>query len=150
MAESSPSYVDAVFPHRRRNNRTMSECSDVSTSSETHGDKLTFDRQLSLGAESLASAQASAMVTPSSTSPAASQQQRSSTPEVLLYDKYLSKFFNPLHAVPYADHSPQADRQKGVLYDVDGKFGYITYSERQGSYHPMIDIRKYTRKEGQE
>lgn len=123
----------------------MSECSDVSTSSETQVEKPGFDRQASLvGQVEGLGAQAA------TTSASGSNPQRSGTPEVLLYDKYLSKFFNPLHTVPYADHSPQAERQKGVLYDVDGKFGYITYSERLGSYHPMIDIRKYTKKEGQE
>lgn len=138
MAENNATYFDAVFPHRRRNNRTMSECSDVSTSSENQGPTgLPLERQSSLAqAEGIGASE-------QSTSPGATGGK----PEVMLYDKYLSKFFNPLHTVPYADHSPVAERQNGVLYDVDGKFGYTTYSETKGSYHPMIDIKKFTRKD---
>lgn len=141
MAENNTTYFDAVFPHRRRNNRTMSECSDVSTSSETQGPiGIPMERQSSVAqAEGIAASQLSSSL--------GAKGGKVGTPEVMLYDKYLSKFFNPLHTVPYADHSPVAERQKGVLYDVDGKFGYTTYSETMGSYHPMIDIKKFTRKD---
>jgi hypothetical protein len=30
------------------------------------------------------------------------------------------------------------------------RYRYTTYSERLGSYHPMIDIKKYTKKENTE
>ena len=36
----------------------------------------------------------------------------------------------------------EATTGKGVLYDLDGKFAYSTYSEEMRSYHPMLDIRK--------
>jgi hypothetical protein len=63
----------------------MSECSDVSTSSlgETTLEKPAIERQTSVSqAEGIASAQTSAST---------SGGGRSATPEVLLYDKYLSK-----------------------------------------------------------
>lgn len=144
MADGNPSHLDAIFAHRRRTNRTMSECSDVSTSSDTQGQSPNMERQTSVGPAEMMMAGTSAPANISPTSPG----MRSTTPEVLLYDKYLSKFFNPLHTVPNADNAALAQRQRGVLYDVDGKFAYTTYSER--SYHPMIDIKKFTAKESPE
>merc|ERR1712038_2182093 len=65
------------------------------------------------------------------------------TPEVklenFLYDKYLGNFFNPLH--PKGTGDPGAAKCKGILYDVEGKFSYCTYSEEMRSYHPMLDIK---------
>ncbi len=57
------------------------------------------------------------------------------------------RFFNPLHTAPPADPSVPGENRRGVLYDVDGKFNYVTYSEQPRSYHPMIDIKKFTAKE---
>jgi len=67
--------------------------------------------------------------------------------ENVLYDKYLANFFNPLHAKPTGEGiAPEASsRSKGVLYDVDGKFAYSTYSEEMRSYHPMLDIKALTK-----
>lgn len=64
-----------------------------------------------------------------------------------LYDKYLANFFNPLHAKPTGEGiAPEATfAQKGVLYDVDGKFSYSTYTEEMRSYHPMLDIKALTK-----
>jgi hypothetical protein len=64
-----------------------------------------------------------------------------------LYDKYLANFFNPLHAKPKGEGiAPEATfAQKGVLYDVDGKFQYSTYTEEMRSYHPMLDIKALTK-----
>eukprot|EP00093_Oithona_nana_P014614 14614.XXX_1118257_1118722_1 [CDS] Oithona nana genome sequencing. len=63
-----------------------------------------------------------------------------------LYDKYLANFFNPLHSKPHGEGMAPVDAKsgKGVLYDLDGKFAYSTYSEEMRSYHPMLDIRKLT------
>jgi len=64
-----------------------------------------------------------------------------------LYDKYLANFFNPLHAKPHGEGiAPEATfAQKGVSYDMDGKFVYSTYSEEMRSYHPMLDIKALTK-----
>jgi len=64
-----------------------------------------------------------------------------------LYDKYHANFFNPLHAKPNGEGiAPEKTfAQKGVLYDVDGKFSYSTYSEEMRSYHPMLDIKALTK-----
>jgi hypothetical protein len=61
----------------------MSECSDVSTSSDIQpSDKPTLERQMSVGqAEGIAQ-----------TTAAGATGGRSATPDVMLYDKYLSKW----------------------------------------------------------
>jgi hypothetical protein len=63
----------------------------------------------------------------------------------VLYDKYLAKFFNPLHSKPTGEGVVPETQAKGVLYDLDGKFAYSTYSEEMRSYHPMLDIRALTK-----
>jgi len=65
--------------------------------------------------------------------------------ENVLYDKYLAKFFNPLHSKPTGEGVAPETKSKGVLYDLDGKFAYSTYSEEMRSYHPMLDIRELTK-----
>jgi len=64
-----------------------------------------------------------------------------------LYDKYHANFFNPLHAKPTGEGIAPENTfaKKGVLYDVDGKFSYSTYSEEMRSYHPMLDIKALTK-----
>ena len=60
---------------------------------------------------------------------------------------FFCSFFNPLHAKPTGEGiAPEATfAQKGVLYDVDGKFSYSTYTEEMRSYHPMLDIKALTK-----
>ena len=55
-----------------------------------------------------------------------------------------AQLFNPLHSKPHGEGMApvEATTGKGVLYDLDGKFAYSTYSEEMRSYHPMLDIRK--------
>merc|ERR1712012_583679 len=65
--------------------------------------------------------------------------------ENMLYDKYRAKFFNPLHSKPTGEGVAPESKSKGVLYDLDGKFAYSTYSEEMRSYHPMLDIRSLTK-----
>ena len=55
------------------------------------------------------------------------------------------RFFNPLHSKPTGEGVAPETRSKGVLYDLDGKFAYSTYSEEMRSYHPMLDIRELTK-----
>merc|ERR1712141_635686 len=64
-----------------------------------------------------------------------------------LYHKYHANFFNPLHAKPTGEGIAPENTfaQKGVLYDVDGKFSYSTYTEEMRSYHPMLDIKALTK-----
>ena len=52
------------------------------------------------------------------------------------------RFFNPLHSKPIGEGVAPETKTKGVLYDLDGKFAYSTYSEEMRSYHPMLDIRE--------
>jgi hypothetical protein len=67
--------------------------------------------------------------------------------EHYMYDKYLANFFNPLHSKPNGEGIAPETRTKdrGVLYDLDGKFAYSTYSEEMRSYHPMLDIKTLTK-----
>ena len=55
------------------------------------------------------------------------------------------RFFNPLHSKPTGEGVAPETKSKGVLYDLDGKFAYSTYSEEMRSYHPMLDIRELTK-----
>ena len=55
------------------------------------------------------------------------------------------RFFNPLHSKPTGEGVVPETQAKGVLYDLDGKFAYSTYSEEMRSYHPMLDIRALTK-----
>jgi len=88
-----------------------------------------------------------AVVNTTSGSPVGSSSNTDNKLENQLYDKYLANFFNPLHAKPTGEGiAPEATfAQKGVLYDVDGKFSYSTYTEEMRSYHPMLDIKALTK-----
>jgi hypothetical protein len=60
---------------------------------------------------------------------------------------FFFSFFNPLHSKPNGEGiAPESrTKERGVLYDIEGKFAYSTYSEEMRSYHPMLDIKKLTK-----
>jgi hypothetical protein len=139
--------MDSNFTQKFLRTKSLSESSDTSSI----GDSILSEIEMEIAQRNRSGSVNSrdAVVGTSSGSPVGSAPN-SNTENKLenqLYDKYLANFFNPLHAKPTGEGiAPEATfAQKGVLYDVDGKFSYSTYTEEMRSYHPMLDIKALTK-----
>jgi len=139
--------MDSNFTQKFLRTKSLSESSDTSSI----GDSILSEIEMEIAQRNRSGSLNSrdAVVGTSSGSPVGSAPN-SNTENKLenqLYDKYLANFFNPLHAKPTGEGiAPEATfAQKGVLYDVDGKFSYSTYTEEMRSYHPMLDIKALTK-----